>query len=157
MRKKGVYLNMNLMKKGSLLGRVSLMLLLVVTLFSVFPVSALAVGDTYIQVAEGEGAGEGTGIQDRVKAAEGGTTNVTTLDKKASDVGDSFINSLRNIAIIIAVIMFVLVGYGLLFSPNVRTIADSKGKISALVLAIAIAMMAEEIVGTLMAWFKISV
>jgi ABC-type sugar transport system permease subunit len=91
-------------------------------------------------------------IMDRVTAAKG-TDSVTQLEERAATVGESFIKFLRNTAIIIAVIMFVIVAYALIFSPNVNTISDCKGRVGALVLAIAIAIMAEEIVGTLMGWF----
>lgn len=92
-------------------------------------------------------------IMDKVNKAQGEGT-VSQLEEKASSAGDAFVKFLRNIAIIVAVIMFVLVAYALLFSPDVRTIADCKGKVGALVLAIAIAVMAEEIVGTLLSWLK---
>lgn len=93
-----------------------------------------------------------TTIMDRVKAAQG-TDSVSQLEERAADAGESFIKFLRNTAIIIAVIMFVIVAYFLLFSPNVKTIIDCKGSVGALVLALAVAIMAEEIVGTLLAWF----
>ena len=124
---------------------ISVILLAVMVIVTLAPVVTLAAGtDT------------GGSITDRVNQAQGGGGTATVLDQKASNVGNSVVKSLRSIAVIVAVIMFVIVGYSLLFSPNVRTIADAKGKIGALVLAIAIAMMAEEIVGTLMSWFKLS-
>lgn len=92
-------------------------------------------------------------IIDRINQAKG-NDSISKLEKKANDVANSFVKFLRNTAAIIAVVMFILVAYSLLFSPDVRTISDCKGKVSALVLAIAVAVMAEEIVGTLLAWFQ---
>lgn len=136
---------MNFITKKPVLFTISITLLAVMVLFALAPVITLA-ADT----------DTGGSITDRVNQAQGGGGTATVLDKKASDVGNSLVKSLRSIAVIVAVIMFVVVGYSLLFSPNVKTIADAKGKIGALVLAIGIAMMAEEIVGTLMSWFKLN-
>ena len=92
-------------------------------------------------------------ILDKVKQAQG-NDSITRLETKAEDVADKFVKFLRNTAVIVAVVMFILVSYSLLFSPNVKTIAECKGKVSALVLSIAVAVMAEEIVGTLLGWFS---
>jgi hypothetical protein len=97
--------------------------------------------------------GSNNNIIDRINQAKG-NDSISKLEKKANDVANSFVKFLRNTAAIIAVVMFILVAYSLLFSPDVRTISDCKGKVSALVLAIAVAVMAEEIVGTLLAWFQ---
>lgn len=91
-------------------------------------------------------------IMDRVNSAGGGS-GVGQLEQSAMEAGDSVIGFLRNVAIIVAVIMFVVVAYGLLFSPDVRTISDCKGRVGALILAIAVAVLAEAIVGTLLHWF----
>lgn len=91
-------------------------------------------------------------IKDRVEAAKG-TNSISELEGRAYEAAESFITFLRNIAIVIAVIMFVIIAYALLFSPNVKTLADCKGRVAALIIAIAVAVMAEEIVGTLMKWF----
>ncbi|MDR3543315.1 MAG: hypothetical protein P4L69_20495 [Desulfosporosinus sp.] len=66
---------------------------------------------------------------------------VDTLQASAQTAGNSFIKFLRTTAIIISVIMFVVVAYSLLFSPNVKTIGDAKGRIGALVMAIGIAVL----------------
>lgn len=92
------------------------------------------------------------GIIDDVGGAGGGSA-VNALQTSATTAGDSFIKFLRTIAIMVAVIMFVVVSYALLFSPNTKSISDAKGRIGALVMAIAIAVLAEKIVGTLLSWF----
>ena len=96
------------------------------------------------------------GILNTVTGAGGGSA-VNALQTSAQTAGDSFIKFLRTIAIMVAVIMFVVVSYALLFSPNTRTIADAKGKIGALVMAIAISVLAEKIVGTLLSWFGFTI
>ena len=90
-------------------------------------------------------------IMDRVQDAQG-TDSVSQLEGKISEAAESFITFLRNTAIIVAVVMFVLVAYALLFSPDVRTIGDCKGRVGALALAIFVAVMAEQIVGTFLSW-----
>ena len=92
-----------------------------------------------------------------VTAASGSGTAVDALQTSAQTAGDSFIKFLRNVAIIVAVVMFVIVSYALLFSPNTKSISDAKGRIGALVMAIAIAVLAEKIVGTLLSWFGYSI
>ena len=99
----------------------------------------------------------GTDILNTVTDASNGGSAVDTLQASAQTAGNSFIKFLRTTAIIIAVIMFVVVAYSLLFSPNVKTIGDAKGRIGALVMAIAIAVLAEQIVGTLLSWFGFTV
>lgn len=91
-------------------------------------------------------------ITSDVTSASGAGTAVGALQTSAQAAGDSFIKFLRTVAIIIAVVMFVVVSYSLLFSPNTKSIADAKGKIGALVMAIAISVLAEKIVGTLLSW-----
>lgn len=92
------------------------------------------------------------GITNDVTTASGAGTAVDALQTSAQSAGDSFIKFLRTVAIIVAVVMFVVVSYSLLFSPNTKSIADAKGRIGALVMAIAISVLAEKIVGTLLSW-----
>ena len=122
-------------------------MLLVMALMLAMPVIALASSTTTSSTTSG-----GSDILQQVTAASGGSA-VGSLQQSAQTAGDSFITFLRNTAIIVAVIMFVVVAYSLLFSPNVKTIGDAKGRIGALVMAIAIAVLAEQIVGTLLSWF----
>jgi hypothetical protein len=123
----------------------SIILLLMMAFLLVMPVVTLADNTT------------SSDILNTVTDASSAGTAVNSLQASAQTAGDSFIKFLRTVAIIIAVIMFVIVAYSLLFSPNVKTIGDAKGRIGALVMAIAISVLAEQIVGTLLSWFGFTV
>lgn len=124
--------------------KTSLLLLIVMLILIALPVAALA--DNTIT------PDTGGNILDSVKQAQAGDT-VGGLTASASKAGNSVVTFLRTVAIIVSVVMFIVVAYALLFSPNSKTIADMKGRVGALVLALIIAFMAEQIVGTLMSWF----
>jgi len=94
-------------------------------------------------------------IIEKVQTSQQGDS-IGELEGQISSSANNFIRFLRTIAIIVAVIMFVLTAYSLLFSPDVRTISDCKGKVGALVAALFIAFMAEQIVATLGDWFGIT-
>ncbi|MDR3543397.1 MAG: hypothetical protein P4L69_20940 [Desulfosporosinus sp.] len=127
-----------------------MILLLIMAFMLVMPV--VAVANSTPSTSSG-----GTDILSTVTNASSAGSAVDSLQTSAQTAGNSFIKFLRNTAIIIAVIMFVVVAYSLLFSPNVKTIGDAKGRIGALVMAIAISVLAEQIVGTLLSWFGFTV
>lgn len=138
----------------------SLIMLIIMAILIAMPVVALATpgnvvqsvnGGSDLQVSASSTPNVIASITDDVKKAQG--SGVTDLQSSAETAGDSFVKFLRTIAIIVAVIMFIIVAYALLFSPNVKSIGDAKGRVGALVLAIAIAFLAEQIVGTLLSLF----
>lgn len=135
-------------------------MLIIMAILIAMPVVALATpgnvvqsvnGGSDLQVSASSTPNVIASITDDVKKAQG--SGVTDLQSSAETAGDSFVKFLRTIAIIVAVIMFIIVAYALLFSPNVKSIGDAKGRVGALVLAIAIAFLAEQIVGTLLSLF----
>jgi type IV secretory pathway VirB2 component (pilin) len=105
----------------------------------------MALGATSVLASQDSGT-----IKDRVEAASGGGNGLTALDEKVNETTTSAVKLLRNIAITAAVLMFIFIAYGLIFSPNINTLVDCKGRVAALVVAIAIIFLAEEIVGTLL-------
>lgn len=138
-----------LLKKINVLGLFALIIMMLMPLSALaatqhqqsIPVSGqIMVADILTDVKSAQGAG----------AVDAVTENVTKA-------GDSVVTSLRIIAIILAVIMFIIVAFGLLFSPNVKTITDMKGRVGALVLAIVVAFMSEKIVGTIFTWLGITI
>ncbi|WP_018213706.1 TrbC/VirB2 family protein [Desulfitobacterium hafniense] len=127
--------------------------MLVLTILMLMPLSALAIPQQSIPVS---GHVMVADILTDVKSAQG-TGAVDAVTENVKKAGDSVVTSLRVIAVVVAVIMFIIVAYGLLFSPNVKTISDMKGRVGALVLAIVIAFMAEKIVGTIFTWLGITI
>ncbi|SHN66251.1 TrbC/VirB2 family protein [Desulfitobacterium chlororespirans] len=127
--------------------------MLVLTILMLMPLSVLAVPQQSIPVS---GQIMVADILTDVKSAQGAGA-VDAVTENVTKAGDNVVTSLRIIAVVVAVIMFIFVGYGLLISPNVKTIADMKGRVGALVLAIVIAFMAEKIVGTLFNWLGITI
>lgn len=127
--------------------------MLVLTILILMPLSALAVPQQPIPVS---GQIMVADILTDVKSAQGAGA-VDAVTENVKKAGDNVVTSLRIIAVVAAVIMFIFVGYGLLFSPNVKTIADMKGRVGALVLAIVIAFMSEKIVGTIFTWLGITI
>jgi len=134
------------------LKKMSLLWVFMLTILVSTPIMALA--STPTPSAENGSPIMVADILSDVQSAQG-SNSVDSLTTSAKTAGDSVVTFLRTLAIIGAVIAFVLVAYGLIFSPNVKTIADMKGRVGALVLAIIVAFMAEKIVGTLFMWLGI--
>ncbi|KLU61441.1 TrbC/VIRB2 family protein [Peptococcaceae bacterium CEB3] len=127
--------------KRSNLRKTSIVVLVVMALLMALPVVALASNTTNTT----------TNVMAGVQAAISGNS-VNGLTTSAQNAGNSVVGFLRTVAIVFVVVMLIVVAYSLIWSPNVKTITDMKGRVGALVLALIVAFMAEQIVGTLMHW-----
>lgn len=136
--------------------KVSIFLLISMTIFLVMPVVALA--STPAQLTP-TGSGAKILVADILSDVQNAQSSdsVDSLTTSAKTAGNSVVTFLRVVAIIAAVIALIFIAYGLFFSPNVKTLVDMKGRLGALVVAIIIAFMAEKIVGTLFMWLGIKV
>lgn len=136
--------------------RTSILLLLISLFLPVMPVITLASTPTPMNVTGSKimVADNSSDILSSVQNAES-SDSVTGLTASAKTAGNSLVTFLRTVGIIVAVIALVFVGYGLWFSPNVKTITDMKGRVGALVLGIIVSFMAEQIVGTVLMWLNV--
>lgn len=141
------------------LKRTSLILLFIQAILMITPVSAFASNQTSVVVTGPNIDKTGSNIMvsdilTDVQSAQS-SDSVDNLTTSAKTAGNSVVTFLRVLAVIVAVVALILVGYGLFFSPNVKTLTDMKGRLGALVIGIVVAFMAEKIVGTVFMWLGI--
>lgn len=139
---------------------VSLVMTIVFVLMLSMPVVALASNSTSgttsgstSTTTNGTSSGDSSSnILNTVQSYSDGTSAVNNLQQSATNAGDSVVKFLRTIFVIFLIIMIIVVGYALLFSPNVKSLGDAKGRIGALIVAIILVTLTEQIAGTIFSW-----
>lgn len=137
--------------KQSAVQRTSLLILLIMTILIATPVIAIAATPTSLPGSGAKITVADSDILTDVQNAES-SDSVTSLTNSAKIAGNSLVKFLRTVGVIMIVITLVLIGYGLWFSPSVKSLVDMKGRLGALVVGIIVAFMAEQIAGTILMW-----
>lgn len=107
-----------------------------------FTVSYLGLGDfNTTEVAEAT-------IKSKVNS-----NSSTTLNSTVDKAGSSLVKLARDIAVVVLVLVIIWAGYSLFVKKSAEGLADLKGRMGVIVVAIAFIFFAEQIIGAILKLF----
>lgn len=91
-------------------------------------------------------------LKDQVKKS-----NIDDLEKTVDKAGNQVVDLAREIAIVVAIIVIVWAAYSLFIKKSAEGLADMKGRMGVLLLAIAMIFFTEKILGAVFGLFGVEI
>lgn len=83
--------------------------------------------------------------------------NIEDLEKTVDGAGTNFVKLAREVAIVVAVILVILMAYSLFVKKSVEGLADMKGRLGGLLIALAFVFFTEQILGAIFGLFGVKI
>lgn len=100
----------------------------------------------------GVGTAEAATLKDSIKA-----NSTTTLTSTVNNAGTSVVKLARDIAFVVLIVLIIWMGYSLWVKKTAEGLADMKGRLAGLLLAVAFVFMPEKILGAIFGIFGITI
>ncbi|WP_019156883.1 hypothetical protein [Robertmurraya massiliosenegalensis] len=140
-------MNMELVEnKGSLIKKILIVLLAVLVL-------SLGIG----QVISHQFNLELTNVAEASLKSKVSGSNLNQLEKTVDSAGNTLVKFARDIAIVVAIILIMLMAYSLFIKKSAEGLADMKGRMGGLILAIALIFFTEQILGAILGIFGVKI
>ena len=91
-------------------------------------------------------------LKDDIKA-----NKIEDLEKTVDGAGKNFVGLAREVAIVVAVIIVILMAYSLFVKKSVEGMADMKGRLGGLLIALAFVFFTEQILGAIFGLFGVKI
>lgn len=100
---------------------------------------------------------ESTNIAEASLKGQVKSSNINELENTVDNAGKQIVDLAREIAIVIAVIVIIWGAYSLFVKKSAEGLADMKGRMGVLLLAIAMIFFTEKILGAIFGLFGVSI
>jgi len=85
------------------------------------------------------------------------SNNEKQLEDTVNDAGESIVDFTREVAIVVSVLVLIWMGYSLFIKRSAEGLADMKGRMGGLIVALAFVFFTEQILGAIFGIFGVKI